>query len=517
MRGWLVRTTMVAVCVLVFGAGAPAQEWEGAPLEGDADGVRLSLQDSLATALERNLDLVAARFDPQVSEENIAVRRGEFDPTVAVFAQQDSSRFDPTEPFAIPREVVTAGSRATYPLPTGGTVVGEVIFSNQTRGTVVDPDNVDTTRLNLELDIPLLRGFGSEVTKELLLLARADLEISREELRRQAELVLQNTENAYWDVAAARANLGVQNLALERANDLLELNRKKVEVGTLPPIEITQAEAGVASNREGVIVAETRLFDAEDTLREFMAIPDGDPLWNRRLITTDEPAAHSRSIDLQDAIDTALENRPEIISQEMSLKNDELRERVARNRSRHGLDLSVAFRPYGDSISAGMPGGFEDSLDELAEIANQSRSVGLTYSIPIGNRTAKANYRIATLNREKSEMALAGQEQTIRVAVRKAVRGVESGFERVEAARSNVRLQREKLDAEERKFENGMSTSFEVLTFQNDLADAELALINALLDYQKALVALEQAKGTLLPSHSLSVDLAGSAGIPDTE
>ena len=129
----------------------------------------------------------------------------------------------------------------------------------------------------------------------------------------------------------------------------------------------------------------------------------------------------------------------------------------------------------------------------------------MTFSYPLRNRAAKANYAIAQLNREKSAVDVKNQEQTIRVEVRRAVREVESGKKRVDAARANVVLQRKKLEAEQKKFENGMSTSFEVLTFQNDLADAELAEIRALIDYNKALVALERVKGTLLEARGLTL------------
>jgi outer membrane protein TolC len=125
--------------------------------------------------------------------------------------------------------------------------------------------------------------------------------------------------------------------------------------------------------------------------------------------------------------------------------------------------------------------------------------------VPIGNRQAKAEFAKARIARRKAETDLLNQEQTIRVEVRQAARGVESGMKRVEASRANVTLQRAKLDAEQKKFDNGMSTSFEVLTFQKDLADSELRLVRAGLDYAKALAGLERAKGTLLEARGLSI------------
>ena len=129
----------------------------------------------------------------------------------------------------------------------------------------------------------------------------------------------------------------------------------------------------------------------------------------------------------------------------------------------------------------------------------------MVYSVPLGNKAAKANLRVAELTTQKGEIDVLKQEQTIRVEVRAAAREVDSGTKRIAAANKNVELQEKKLDAEEKKFQNGMSTSFEVLTFQRDLADAELGRINAALSYIKALVALERSKGTLLQARGLTL------------
>ena len=131
--------------------------------------------------------------------------------------------------------------------------------------------------------------------------------------------------------------------------------------------------------------------------------------------------------------------------------------------------------------------------------------IALIYSYPIGNRAAKSNYAVAKINIEKSEIALQSVLQDVRVDVRRSARAVESGYERVVAARKNTELQTKKLEAEQKKFDNGMSTSFEVFTFQTDLRNAQLSLIQALLDYNKALADLERAKGTLLESKGLTL------------
>jgi len=314
---------------------------------------------------------------------------------------------------------------------------------------------------------------------------------------------------------AARASLRIELLQLKRNQDLLELNRKKVEVGTLAPIEITQAEAGVASQEASLILAEVALRDAEDELRRLIAVPYSDPLWNKAIHNTTQPVFQPKQIDLASEIEVALAERSEMASRERTLHNRELSERVARRRTKPQLDLNGAYNPQGSSLTilnqnqlVLQQGTIGESIDNISSATQDNWNAQLTYRIPIGNRAAKSDYARARLLREQSEVDFSNQEQTIRVEVRSAVRGVTSGIKRVEAARVNVGLQQKKLEAEQKKFENGMSTSFEVLTFQNDLADAERAEIQARLDYIKSLAALERSKGTLLESHGLNLALS---------
>ena len=186
---------------------------------------------------------------------------------------------------------------------------------------------------------------------EQRLLSQSNLKISLQELNRRDQETIEIVEGAYWDTLAAVEALGVEGKALERAEDLLELNEKKVEVGTLAPIEITQAEAGVASQEEGVIVAETGLGNAEDELRRLMAIPPDDPMWDMPLELIDRPVFTPQEIDLEQAIETALANRPELANVREEQHKKELSERAARNRVKHGLDIDLRYAPSGDNVS----------------------------------------------------------------------------------------------------------------------------------------------------------------------
>jgi outer membrane protein TolC len=502
--------------VLFFPAVSSAAEQE----------VPLSLAETLRMALEQNLDLVSARKTPEVSQEQVNSQRAAFDPMLYGGAEHSESKQQEISNLYSLNEREQDGAQVgiRQDFLFGGDVSMDLQGGRTTQdGPLVTAESTYGAAINMTLNMPLLKGFGKEAAAEQLILAKGELEISREELRAQAHTVLETVENAYWDLVAARASLRIARLSLKRAEDLLELNRKKVEVGTLAPIEITEAEAGVASQEETVIIEETNLQNAEDELRRLLAVPASDPMWLARINPTEQPFFEEIEIDLEAAIETALAERPELFSAQQTLRNRELSERVARRATRPTLDLALNFNPSGNNFESvisdgpdGIPGTIDDvetvvdgkmaeSVQEIWDVDNYNWSAGLNFSLPIGNRAAKASHAIARINKDRAQIDLDNQMLSIRVETRRAVRGVESSIKRVHAARVNVELQRKKLDAEEKKFDNGMSTSFEILTFQRDLASAELAQVNAHLDHIKALVALEKAKGTLLQARGLTL------------
>jgi outer membrane protein TolC len=501
--------------------------------DGTENAYQLTLDECLGTALENNLDLLSIKKDPLISAQQVESNKGEFDPAIGANLSADETKQDPTDPTqpSLRRNsTVSAGILQELPVGADYSVnfflnrndapgFNRIGFDDSAPPQPVEINPRFDAGIDMRFNMPLLRGLGKEVRQEQLLLSVSDLTISKEELSRQAQQTIEITEGAYWDVLAAQEALRVALASEKRAQDLLELNRKKVEVGTLAPIEITQAEAGVAAEEENVIISEVTLANAEDELRRLMALPPNDPRWERPLEIVDRPAYEPQDIDVASAINEALEHRPEMATVDEQLRKRELNERAARNRVKHGLDLALRFQPSGNNDGSfpdpnpvnnpnaiiGVEQGFSDAIAEIFDVENYTWSAGLNYSVPIGNKAAKANLRIAELNTQKSEIGVLNQEQTIRVEVRAAAREVESGTKRIAAASKNVELQEKKLDAEEKKFQNGMSTSFEVLSFQRDLADAELSRIRAALNYVKALAALERSKGTLLQARGLKL------------
>ncbi len=511
-------------------ASSPVRAAAPAAAENDepADAVRLSLGDALSRSLEHNLDLEVFKKDPEIAYQDVLFQKAAFDPNFYSTLNHSEDKTEPSQAFQSSQtktDSITAGFSPSL-LDFGGRWRAELFSQRVDSNNNINFYNPQyLSGLTLGFTMPFLRGFGKEATTSALVIAKRNLKVSHDELRRQATITLRAAEDAYWNLRAAREAQRVALQTLKLSQDLYDLNKKKVEVGTLAPIEITQAEANVASNVELTIRGKEAVLNAEDNLRHILAIPKDDPMWTHTIIPTEEPVRDERAVDLDAAIATALQARPEIIEAKVALDNASLSEKASKNAAKHQLDLDASVTPSGNNLKDvvspgpdGIPGNADDfitgglgeSYNEIPKFNNYRWTLGLTYSVPLANRAAKANYAISRINREKQEITVSNTEDVIRVDVRTAVRAVESGFERITAARKNVELQQKKLDAEQKKFDNGMSTSFEVFTFQTDLRNAQLSLIQALLDYNKSLSDLERAKGTLLESKGLA--LADTSG-----
>lgn len=501
------------------------------PTQEAPDAVPLSLADALRTALENNLDIRVQRVNPAIAEQQIQLAWSPFDPLVSAdyaHSDQTTENFDLEEPEATRKEDTFSASWADR--LTFGPEYRVEVFSNRTDAPTLQRDPLTgllflnpfnptySSGVNASFSIPLFKNLGTEVNKLDILVAESNLAVSQQELSDRVNRTLQAVEDAYWNLAAAAKAREVALQSRGLAQELLELNRRKVEVGTLAPIEITQAEAGVAEREENVIVTETARRDAEDQLRALMAVPRDDPRWTKPIAAIEPVNLNEleREVDVQQRIDRALSARPELEAARRSLEARQVTERVAKHQTKPEINIVGGVNPFGnnfdvvdtngDGIGELDRGGRGTSLSEVPSFDSYVWTLGAQFRYTIHNRAAKANLAIAGLDRERGELDIANLEQSISVEVRTAARGVTSGAERIAAARKNVELQERKLDAEKKKFENGMSTSFEVLTFQNDLAAAQLSLIQAAIDYQRARVELERSTGTLVEARGMRFD-----------
>ncbi len=517
----------ILYCALALLLAAPARAQEGEPSaesmtdpmsEAPSDTVILSLQDVLNAALEHNLDVAVRRYDPLRRDANVMVSQSAFDPTLT--GRAESLRFEDAFNSQFGTPLIFGSREHNYsirfedPLTTGGRYSFEIsgadriqdrVFTDTVGNVFMSVDSEVRTEFKVTFDQPLLRGLGPDANKWLIVVSRNDRSVSESQFTQAVLDTLAAAETSYWDLNFAIMELKTQRSALGLAQEFLEQNRIKVRVGTLAPIEITQAEADDADREERVIVAEHQVLGAEDTLRRIMNVPYDSPWWTLSIQPEQPPRLQEVTLDMEIEVRTAESHRPDLEQARLNVQSRETEASYRVNQKRWGLDFSAGYSSKGADLDdlAGRQGTYRDAFDIMRDNDLPNWNLALTLSVPIGNREAIASYIEADHALNQARYELQRVTQLTRVEVRDAVRTVRTNIKRVHATQVNSRLQREKMEAEQKKFENGMSTSFQVLTFQNDLTEAESRQNLAIVDLNKSLVELERVKGTLLQARRM--------------
>lgn len=495
----------------------------------------LTLRECLALALDNNLDIAIARYDPQSAETLIAERRAEFHP-IATF-NADKGRDSRPQPSrfrffgrGVPSRItddtaVDWGLKQKFASGTEYELKFNMLrqidnpFARRfvTRkdpkngNLIIDPRTGEAKQFPLNL-IPefqgdlsltftqhLLRDLGYDVNRKEILVAQNNKEMSKNDFRDKVEQIAQNIEKTYWDLVFSIEDLKVKQQSLGLAKDLLERNKIQVRVGTMAPIEITEALAQVSEREEEIIQAEKAVRDMEDRLRKLINLPDNPLTEEIRVIPLDKPAFEVQEISLNESIQQALESRPDYLRAKLGLTNNHLEVKATKNRLLPLFDLTAS---YGN---ASLEQGLRDSLADLFDQPNHRWNFGINVEIPLGNQAAQSRYTRARLEAERTLAEIRNLEQEIILEVKEAIRAVQSNMKRVEATRVTSQLHRERLAAEEKRFSVGLSTSRDVLEDQEQLAEAQSREILAITDYNKSLVDLEKKRGTLLSKRKVSL------------
>lgn len=520
------RPTLRALCALslfassqALGPLAAAQESgkpladppypDGAIIESiPPNAIVLSLDDTLKAALEHNLAIAVQRYQPRTTATFVDVERSAFDPLVtgnAFISDDEQARVSSfIGPFSSTDEIKSYSASWLDPLTIGGSYSIDLNATDTDTSVSNLAGSTESTGYNTSWALTyrqsLLRNFGRDVNLWPTVVAQKTLGISESVFRQTVIDTVAQAESAYWDLNFAIMQLRTERFSLKLAQDFLEQNRIKVRVGTLAPIEITQAEAGVADREETVIIFEAALRGAEDQIRRVIGVPSDSKDWDRPVRPSDPMTWDEVEVDEDAAMQAALANRPDVEQARLAIEARATEDRARDNLRRWGLDFQGVYGNLGFADS-----GYGDSFDDLQDRNQTSWSAGLTLSVPIHNRFAIANKQRTENELAQAQVQLQQVEQSVRVAISAAVRQVRTNIRRVQSAQVNVRLQREKLQAEQKKFENGMSTSFQVLQFQDDLANAETRENLAKNDYAKALVELSRAKATILAERGILV------------
>lgn len=481
----------------------PAQPASAPEVTVQDNAIQLSIDQAIEIAMRHNLGLVAERYARTQQRLGITQGLAIYDLLAQAQAgavQQESPVFDITQASEFTQR--NAGFSFRQLLPTGGELeVGmDGVRTESNAGSRQAGLNYGTG-LDFSFTQPLLRNFGRLATERDIIIARTNSRVGGEDFERQVTLTVQQVVNAYWNLVGAREQLGVARQSLDLARELHERNRVQVEVGTLAPLELVQSEAAIATNEEDIIRTTSNQGDAEDELRRLLNLPAG-PLWATPINPTTDPDIQDRlNPNLDESILTAYAERPELRILEMQLAQSRFDANFFRGQLKPDLGLRIDYSF--DGIDLGDVGGAYSSLFGLDF---PFWSVGLQFTYPIQNRAARTASARANLDVERIRTQFDDQRAIVATEVRRAVRAVQTAAQQIEAARASRQFQEKNLEAQQKRYENGMSTSFEITQVQEDLALARSREVTARINYRTALTEYYRATGRLLEQEGVAID-----------
>ncbi|HKO29931.1 MAG TPA: TolC family protein [Nitrospiraceae bacterium] len=476
----------------------------------------MSLADAALQALEHNLDITISRQTKESRQADIIVEQAKFDPTLSVNSQYNRTVNPLNRPVlgatgpnltgitTFDQRTQSVTLDATTNLLTGGNI--DLNYSpsrtnvnqNLARGFLFNPSY--TGGLALTLTQPLLRNAGIDVTKTFIRIAQNNAVVEEHVFRDRVLTVLATVEQTYWEVVFANENLKVAEAAWKAAQELLASNRAKAKAGIMSIVDVLQAEAAVASRVEQILIADKTIRDQEDQLRRLLNPAEEDLRHDLRLTLLDQPVVTLEPISLEEAIDTAIERRPEIVQAKKNLESSDLNTQFSKNQLLPTLSFQGTMgmaglgKDYGDSVGRNFGGDF------------YNYGAGLVLSYPLGNRSAWSTYNKRQLEAKNAEASLVSVRQQIIVGVREAVRRVQTDFKRIETTRSARIMAEKQLQAEQERLKVGLSTTRFVLDFQRDLATAQGNELRATVDYNKSLSNLARHKAATLDRYNLQLN-----------
>jgi len=484
----------------------------------------MTLDECVRLALQHNLDIQIQRYNPQISLYQLNSSYGVYDPQFSLqgthSSSQDPPGFDSTLGLVTPgsdSKSDSVGSGISGLLPWG---LSYNLAANATDTTGTTPRFVTVTNVTgvttnliyvpfgitqgsvgfLQLQQPLMRNFWIDSSRLQIALSKRDLRGSELGFRQQVMNTVNAVENGYYNLIYSYDQVRVQEKSVELAARLLKENQMRVKVGSMAPLDEKQAESALAARRADLLSAQANLSTAQNTLRALLT--DSYSTWYSIQI---EPAAKLVAVpvalDLQESWTKAMTQRPDLEQARINVEKQDLTIGYQKNQLFPQVDV-VGGVGYNGSSSGSFSGVFEQWGNREAPFY----SFGAQVNIPLGNRAARNNYRAGKVIKEQLVLQLKQQEQAAMVAIDNSVVQVRTALERVTATREARVYAEAALDAEQKKLENGKSTSFEVLRLQNDLTSARSQEIRALADYNISLSNLALQEGATLDRNKIHWD-----------
>jgi outer membrane protein len=518
----------------------------------EANPLSLSVARAVEMALAKNRDILVERINVQQAGFDVTAAEGPYDPTIHFLSylesvttpvasflgggQNGATHTDSSHGELTVRKLLRSG---------GYFELGGSSFRSNTDNVFTAINPTYQAGLTFSIRQPVARNFKIDENRRRLRVARMRLDQSDAQFRQRVIETIGNVQRGYWDLAYALRSVQVARESVDLANSQMERLRRMVDKGVSAPVELVQVEAELQRRRENVLSALEGVTRAENTLKSLILADASDTEWDRVLVPTDQPAVTPVVLVLDDAVSQAVSNRPELASLRAQKEINDIDVKFYKNQRLPQVDLfawygltglagtpSSAVNPFGGSttlltnrvneisrllgldvlpeaptggVAPRLLGGFGSSLSSLFSNDFKTFRFGVEINWSWGNRTAEANFGRADAEGRKIEAQRQALEQRVEREVRNALQAVQTARQRVDTSRASREAAEVQLQSEQRRSDSGLSTTFFVLTRQNELADARARELRALTDYNSAVVELQRVVGTTLSANSIDV------------
>jgi outer membrane protein len=513
--------------------------------EKDGTALPLSMKDITKMALQNNLDIAIQDTNEQISQQKIVGSYGDYDPALNTTFTTSTNKSAITNYTNTSTAGFNKSDRLNWNIQfrqnvkTGGNFNvqwgSSRSFNNSTYQSF-NPQYGGT--LTLSYTQPLLRNLRLDSTRANIKLVNLDLKNTDSQFKQKVTDTVANIQSQYWSLVSAIRDYDIKRNSVRLAQINLRDNRRKVEVGTLAPIDVTDAEATMAQRQVDLISSEETLLSQENALRALVSTDRTSEIWNKAIVPTDTPDFKEYKVDMDEAITTALKNRPELEQSEITVTRLNINRKLAENNRKWQLDVTGQ---YGNSGTAGpqsylinpntgqpildangkqipntpeaFVGGIGTAYKNIFTEGYYNWQIQVTLNIPLRNRNVDAQIAQYDIQKRQELMRRKQTEQSIQVDVRNAVQQLETRRNQVKTAEEGRKFSQERLDGEVKRNDAGLSQNYLVLQRQNELAQAEYTYLQAQINYKKSIITLQKAMYTLLESNDFEI-AKGSSNNP---
>jgi outer membrane protein TolC len=475
------------------------------PLEEGDELVTMTLEQVIARAESVNLDIQTARLAPQMQAYSLRAAQAAFSPTLSAnygynnATNQSTSQLDGGAQTTTQRHTLNTGLSQTVPWYGGRMSLN---FNNSRTST----DNVFSTlnpsyRTTASLDYtqPLLSGLKTDNQRAALQTQEIQGQITEIQLDSRIANITEQVRRMYWALRANIEAIEIQRRSLAQAQQLLADNQVRVRLGTMAQIQVIQAEAQVASAEQSLLNAQVQWRNQELALKSLLISGADDPLLFQTINPVGFPTISDQQVDIQEAIEIALSQRTDIQQARAERRIAELDLDVTRDSRLPDLNLTASYAlqgtggtEYDRSGFGGAPvlisqGGYFDGLSSIGAFDVPTWNLGLSFSYPIGMRSAKANMQRAQLQMQQRDLSIRSQELAIVTEVTNAALAVSDTRLQLAAATRSRELSEESASAEITRFNAGVATNYEVVQAQDALTSSRISELRAIIDHVNAI------------------------------